>query len=278
MNIDKLLDIRMPLLVCTAAGKKIEGVITDIIGEDIFIFKPSNPLSVEPDKLIKVSDGKDSVLAKVIKTTGVGIRLSIETQAKPTDERREEVRINDKIFYKATLLGHAHESEDVISLAMARIHSERLIIKSFIKGGYGITGSEDISYTNDTLANREIWELNRKLDLIIYMLLTEDFKDIIRTHPKDVNISAGGIRFISQTQLDIMDIIELNMVLPMSTLLYVRVVAEVIRVKTLSVEGREQHSIVARFLHLDPETKEDIVHYIFKRQREILRRRLDFES
>jgi c-di-GMP-binding flagellar brake protein YcgR len=110
------------------------------------------------------------------------------------------------------------------------------------------------------------------------MLLTEDFKDIIRTHPKDVNISAGGIRFISQTQLDIMDIIELNMVLPMSTLLYVRAVAEVIRVKTLSVEGREQHSIVARFLHLDPETKEDIVHYIFKRQREILRRRLDFES
>ena len=228
--------------------------------------------------MIKVSDGKDSVLAKVIESTNAGIRLSIETQAKPTDERREDVRINDKIFYKVTLLGHTNESEDVISLAMARIYSEKLIIKSFIKGGYGITGSEDVSYTHDALANREVWELGRKLDLVIYMLLTDDFKDIIRTHPKDVNISAGGIRFISQTPLDIMDIIELHMVLPMASLLYVRVIAEVIRVKTLAVEGREQHSVVARFMHLDPETKEDVVHYIFKRQREILRRRLDFEN
>jgi hypothetical protein len=277
MNIDKLLDIRIPLSVRTAKGQNIEGVITDIIDEDMFLFKPSNPFYIEPDKMIKVSDGKDSVLAKVIETTKSGIMLSIETQAKPTDERREDVRINDKIFYKVALLGHANESEDVISLAMAKIYSERLIIKSFIKGGYGITGSEDIQYTHDKLANREIWELNRKLDLIIYMFLTEEFKEIIRTHPKDVNISAGGIRFISQTQLDIMDIIELHMVLPMSSLLYVRVVAEVIRVKTLAVEGREQHSIVARFMHLDQETTEDIVHYIFKRQREILRRRLDFE-
>jgi hypothetical protein len=280
MNIDKLLDIRIPLSLRTAKGQNIEGVITDIIDEDMFLFKPSNPLYIEPDKMIKISDGKDSVLAKVIETTKSGIMLSIETQAKPTDERREDVRINDKIFFKVGLLGHANDSEDVISLAMAKIYSERLIIKSFIKGGYEITGSEDIQYTHDKLdklANREIRELNRKLDLIIYMFLTEEFKEIIRTHPKDVNISAGGIRFISQTQLDIMDIIELNMVLPMSSLLYVRVVAEVIRVKTLAVEGREQHSIVARFMHLDQETKEDIVHYIFKRQREILRRRLDFE-
>jgi hypothetical protein len=277
MNIDKLLDIRKPMSVCTTAGQKIKGVITDIIGEDIFIFKPAESIIVEPEKMIKVSDGKDSVLAKVIKTTGAGIRLSIETQVNLTDERREEVRINDKIFYKATLLGHVHESEDVISNAMVKIHSERLIINSFIKGRYGITGSEDIQYTNDTQINREIWELNRKLDLIIYMFLTDEFKEIIQTNPKDVNISAGGIRFISQTQLDIMDIIELNIVLPMSTLLYVRVIAEVIRVKTLAVEGKEQHSIVARFLNLDPETKEDIVHYLFKRQREILRRRLDLE-
>lgn len=276
MNIDKLLDIRMPLSLQTAKGNSMEGVVTDIIGEDIFVFKPASPFEVVNDKLIKVSDGKDSVLAKVMETTKNGIRLCIENQAKPTDERRQDVRINDKIFYKAQLLGHVHESEDVISLAMNKIQSEKLIINSFIKGRYGITGSEEALY-GEASTNHEIWELNRKLDLLIYMSLTDEFKELIRSSPKDVNISAGGIRFISQTPLDVMDIIELNMILPMSPLLYVRVVAEVIRVKTLSVEGREQHSIVARFLYLDPETKEDIVHYIFKRQREILRHRLDFE-
>jgi hypothetical protein len=277
MNIDKLLDIRMPLFAHTATGQNIEGVISSIIGEDIFIFKPAIPINIEPDKLIKVSDGKDSILAKVIETTKTGIRLSIETQAKPTDERREDVRINDRIFYKVNLLGHVHESEDVISSAMTRIHSEKLIINSFIKGRYGMTGSDDIQYSHDAQTGHEIWELNRKLDLLIYMFLTEEFKDLIRTTPKEVNISAAGIRFISQKPLDVMDIIELHMALPMSPLLYIRVVTEVIRVKTLAVEGKEQHSIVARFLHLDPETKEDIVHYIFKRQRELLRRRLEFE-
>jgi hypothetical protein len=277
MNIDKLLDTRKPLSAHTSTGQNIEGVITDIIGDDIFIFKPVNHFNIEPDKMIKVSDGKDSVLAKVIETTNAGIRLTIEPHSEPTDERREDVRINDKIFYKVTLLGHVHESEDVISLAMTKIHSEKLIINSFIKGRYGITGSEDIPYTHDAQTNHEILELNRKLDIIILMFLTDEFKELIRSSPKDVNISAGGIRFISQTPLDVMDIIEFHMVLPMSPLLYVRLVAEAIRVKTLAVEGREQHSIVARFLHLDPDTKEDIVHYIFKRQREILRRRLDFE-
>ncbi len=277
MNIDKLLDIRMPLSAHTATGQNIEGVISSIIGEDIFIFKPGIPINIEPDKLIKVSDGRDSILAKVIETTKTGIRLSIETQAKPTDERREDVRINDKIFYKVNLLGHVHESEDVISSAMSRIHSEKLIINSFIKGRYGMTGSDDIQYSHDAQTGYEIWELNRKLDLLIYMFLTEEFKDLIRSTPKEVNISAAGIRFISQTPLDVMDIIEIHMALPMSPLLYIRVVTEVIRVKTLAVEGKEQHSIVARFLHLDSETKEDIVHYIFKRQRELLRRRLEFE-
>jgi hypothetical protein len=277
MNIDKLLDIRMPLSAHTSTGQNIEGIITSIIGEDIFVFKPETHINIEPDKLIKISDGKDSILAKVIETTKSGIRLSIETQAKPTDERREDVRINDMIFYKVKLLGHVHESEDVISSAMTRIHSEKLIINSFIKGNYGMTGSDDIPYSHEPQASHEIWELNRKLDLLIYMFLTDEFKDLIRSTPKEVNISAAGIRFISQTPLDVMDIIELHMALPMSPLLYIRVITEVIRVKTLAVEGKEQHSIVARFLYLDPETKEDIVHYIFKRQRELLRRRLDFE-
>jgi len=277
MNIDKLLDIRLPIILNTATGKSIHGAIAEITGDESFLFRADAPCKLETNSLVKISDGKDSALVRVIESTETGLVLNIETQVKPADERREDVRINDKIFYKATLLGHVHESEDVISVAMSKIRSEKLIINSFLKGRYGMSAGDDYIYAGETRTDPEIWEINRKLDLMIYLFLTEDFKELIRSIPKDVNISAGGIRFISQTALDVMDIIEFSMALPMSPLLYIRLVAEVIRVKTLAVEGKEQHSIVARFLHMDPETKDDIVHYIFKRQREILRRRLDVD-
>lgn len=277
MNIDKLLDIRLPLSIMTSAGKNIQGIVVEVAGEESFLFSPDEPEKLKNNALLKITDGRDSAMVRVIESTESGIVLSIETQVKPPDERREDVRINDKIFYKATFLGHGHESEDAISKAMAKINTEKLIINSFLKGRYGMSGSDELSYSMETRVNPEIWEINRKLDLVILMSVTEDFKELIRSVPRDANICAGGIRFLSQTAFDVMDIIEISMVLPMSPILYIRLVAEVIRVKTIAVDGKEQHSIVARFYNMDPEMKEDIVHYIFKRQREILRRRMDIE-
>jgi c-di-GMP-binding flagellar brake protein YcgR len=61
----------------------------------------------------------------------------------------------------------------------------------------------------------------------------------------------------------------------MIPLLFIRLAAQVIRVKTLTFEERERYSIVARYIEMDQETRDDIIHYLFRRQRELLRRRQD---
>lgn len=278
MNIDKLLDLRAGLAAFTAEGNKIDGAVEEIMGEDIFIFKPVRSIAIEPGRLLKISDGRDAVLARVIEHAGNGVKLLVESQVKPSDERRQDVRINDKIYLRVRLVGHALGHEQALAQTLEKIRANKLLIDSFLKGLYGYPGADEIPYTRETPMNQAIWELNRKLDLLIHMNLAEDFKQLMQTVPHDVNISASGIRFIADTPFDVMDILEMGMILPMVPLLFIRLAAEVIRIKTLTHKGRECFSVVARFIEMDQESKDDIVRYLFRRQREMLRRRQDRTS
>jgi len=275
MNIDKLLDLSTGLAAYTAEGNKIEGIVEEVIGDDIFIFKPSRPIGIEPGRLLKISDGRDAVLARVLDLAGQGVKLLVESQVKPSDERRQDVRINDKVYLKIRLVGHALGHAQALTQTLEKIRSNKLIIDSFLKGQYGYPGADEIPYTRETPTSQAIWELNRKLDLLIHMNLAEDFKQLMQTIPQDVNISASGIRFITDTPYDVMDILEVGMILPMVPLLFIRLAAEVLRVKTLTRKDGEHYSVVARFIEMDQETKDDIVRYLFRRQREMLRRRQD---
>ncbi|MEN6475757.1 MAG: PilZ domain-containing protein [Syntrophaceae bacterium] len=275
MNIDKLLDLSTSLAAFTAEGTKIDGVVEEIIGEDIFVFKPGRPIGIEAGRLLKISDGRDAILARVLELTGQGVKLLVESQIKPSDERRQDVRINDKVYLKVRLVGHALGHEQALAQTLEKIRSNKLIIDSFLKGQYGYPGADEIPYTRETPTSQAIWELNRKLDLLIHMNLAEDFKQLMQTMPQDVNISASGMRFITDTPYDVMDILEVGMILPMVPLLFIRLAAEVLRVKTLTRKDGEHYSVVARFIEMEQESKDDIVRYLFRRQREMLRRRQD---
>ena len=115
MNIDKLLDLRAGLTAFTAEGNQIDGVVEEIIGEDIFLFKPGHTIGIEAGRLLKISDGRDAVLARVLELTGQGVKLLVESQAKPSDERRQDVRINDKVYLKVGLIGHALGHEQALA-------------------------------------------------------------------------------------------------------------------------------------------------------------------
>jgi c-di-GMP-binding flagellar brake protein YcgR len=57
-------------------------------------------------------------------------------------------------------------------------------------------------------------------------------------------------------------------------LLFVRMLGEVIRQKAVtSTPQTERYAVAVRFLKVDPETREDIIRYLFRRQREVLRKR-----
>lgn len=273
MNIDKLLDLSAGTSVYTAEGQRVNGVVGALIEDDIFIFTPERPMAIDPGRLLKVSDGRDAILARVLEQSGQGLKLVIESQAKPSDERRQDVRINDKIYLKVRLIGHATGYEQALAQVVEKIRADKLIIDSFLKGRYGYPGADEIPYTRETPENQAVWELNRKMDLLIHMMLAEDFKALMMTKPQDVNISASGLRFISESPAEVMDVIELGMILPMVPLLFIRLAAQVIRVKTLGQGDQEQYAVVARYIEMDQDSKDDLIHYLFRRQREMLRRR-----
>lgn len=275
MNIDSLLNLDAGLIAYGPEGQRVKGRVSDVVDEDIFVLIPDADLNVTIGSIVKVTDGQDSVLAKVIDKADRGLKLCMECYLSPGHERRADVRIYDRVYYSAQLLCHAGEKARILPEAMERIHANKLIIDSFLKGKYGYPGSDDAGYKqNETPLNQGLWEINRKLDLLIHMFLADDFKALMNTSPKDVNISASGIRFISERSYDMGDLVEIRLILPMVPLLFVRMMGEVIRQKAVtSTPQTDRYAVAVKFLRVDAETREDIIRYLFRRQREVLRKR-----
>ncbi|MGD0821167.1 MAG: PilZ domain-containing protein [Desulfomonilia bacterium] len=273
MNIDSLLDLDSGLFALGPDGKKVRGKITDVIDEDVFVFVPDVVLDVKIGAIVKVTDGQDSLLAKLIERGDTGLKLSIECYLSPGHERRQDVRIYDKVYHHAKLICHAREKSRMLSSALDRICSNKLIIDSFLKGQYGYPGSDEPVFQKETTTDKGLWEVNRKLDLLIHMFLADDFRSLMNTSPKDVNISASGMRFISNEAYEIGDFVEIHLILPMVPLLFVRLVGEVIRQKALTSAQIKRYAVAVKYLQVDNDTRDDIIRYLFRRQREVLRKR-----
>ncbi len=273
MNIDLLLNLKLGIHAQVSGGSKVPGDVVEIIDEDLFVFSPRSGLDASEGTLVRLSDGQDSVLARVMEITEGGIRMSIECYASPGNERRQDVRIYDRIYFQAGFLCHSDKKSEVLPETMERIRGNKLIIDSFLKGKYGHTGSNEAPYSREPSFNQSLWELNRKVDLLIHMYLAEDFMTLMKTSPRDVNISASGIRFITRESFRAGDLLEINLILPMAPLLFMRLVGEVIRLKPVTSYETQRYAVAARFLQVDAETREDIIRYLFRRQREVLRKR-----
>lgn len=274
MNIDNLLNLNEPVHAHTAGGSPVPGEVVEIIGEDLFVFSPKVRLAVDQGTLMRITDGRDSIIAKVVEQGPAGIRMTVECYASPGNERRQDVRIYDKVYFKARFLCSDEKKLETIPDAVERIQGGKRIIDSFLKGGYGFAGNDEEPRTREASSDdRMLWEVNRKLDLLIHMSLDAGFMELMKTTPKDVNISASGIRFISHEPFGEGDLLEIAMILPMVPLMFIRLIGDVIRRKTVTSYEKERYAIALRFLRVDPDTKEDIIRYLFRRQREVLRKR-----
>jgi len=274
MNIDILLDLRAELFAFSPEGQKVSGRVTESM-DDEFVFVPDAPMDAALGSIVKISDGQDSVLAKVIDRTGQGLKLCIECYTSPGHERRQDFRIYDKIYYSVNFLCHASERSEVLHAAIDRLRGNKLMIDSFFKGRYGYPGLDEMPYTKEGVFNQTLWEINRKLDLLIHIVLADEFRSLMKTSPKDINISASGIRFISERSFLVGDLLELHLILPMVPLLFTSLVGEVIRQKVVTSTQAERYAVAVRFAQLDNDTKDDIIRYLFRRQREVLRKKQD---
>jgi hypothetical protein len=279
MNIDNLLNLSTGIQALLANGSRVAGVVVKVIDDDRFVFLPQNDLGVKEGMLVRLSDGQDSVIAKVEEAGPDGITMCVECYASPGDERRQDARVYDKIYIKVKFLCHADRKVECYQDARQKILASKLIIDSFVRGKFGPPGVEEMPFTRESLFNNPIiWEINRKLDLLIHMYLGDDFMEIMRTPQRDVNLSSSGIRFITKEVFAPGDLVEISMILPMAPLLYIQIVGDVLRLKPVTSSDTSRYAVAVRFLQVDNDTREDIIRYLFKRQREVLRKRQGLED
>ena len=76
MNIDSLLDLQGDIFAVSADGARVSGLVRDLSGEDSFVFEPVGILDVPPGRMVKITDGHDSVLARLERSAGATLHLA----------------------------------------------------------------------------------------------------------------------------------------------------------------------------------------------------------
>jgi hypothetical protein len=188
MNIDSLLNLNAGVYVHVPGGGKVPGTVAEILGEDHFLFSPGGTLDAAEGATVKISDGQDTVLARVVEITGRGIRMCIDSYAASGSEPRQDVRIYDKIYFRAEFLCNRDRRAEVLPGALERIRSNKLIIDSFLKGKYGYPGADEEPYTRESPFNQAVWEINAS-STCSFTVSAEDFMELMETSPRDVNIA-----------------------------------------------------------------------------------------
>lgn len=123
----------------------------------------------------------------------------------------------------------------------------------------------------DPSINPKLWrllnEINGKLNMIL-KILDKDYKDMVDYRYQKVNLSAGGIRFISDEPVSKGDIMEVMMKLNTCPPLNIITYGEVVRVN----EKDSKYEVALSFKDAEDEIKEAILRYTLQRQREIIKK------
>jgi hypothetical protein len=111
-------------------------------------------------------------------------------------------------------------------------------------------------------------DINLKLNLILTMISSNREPSIFDQRPMEVNLSGGGIAFVTSEKFEKGDILELKILLPVFPITFISTRGEVVRSTALSGNNRKTG---VKFIDIKEENQDTIVHYIFKKERESLR-------
>lgn len=117
-------------------------------------------------------------------------------------------------------------------------------------------------------AHLSIWlkTINAKLDAIMRMIAI--YQGGFESLPlKSVTLSASGLDFLSDTEISVGNIMEIKIILfslpPVAIQLYGEVLS--------SSKSQDQFRIALKFLPMDDHIRNEIVRFVFEKEREILR-------
>lgn len=143
---------------------------------------------------------------------------------------------------------------------------ERQNIRSKVSGEAVMAEFRILTDVEDKVLSDWLKMLNAKVDAIINMLAfqREGFSALPFVK---VNISGAGLMFPSSEKYNQGDILELKMLLPMMPPIALYIYGEVV-----NIEGQvNNYETAVKLIEIDEDIRDEIVKFVFKRQREILR-------
>lgn len=191
------------------------------------------------------------------------IMTSSSVPSHPTsDERREWIRIDDRVLMEwrvvteggsagATNTGEA--TPDVISAAVAKPTGDLLA-----RSGEVLVDSPVLPW---------IMKVDYLLEVILNALATTHPESVSMAKPTNVNLSGGGIGFVSAQEIATDAHLALKLILPPFTM--IRALAKVIRAGP-SADG-QGFTIATEFVDLKPDDQEHLIRHILHVQAQRLR-------
>ena len=192
------------------------------------------------------------------------MRTLTKTTQMSSDERREWLRIDDRVLLEYRLLT---DQEDVPTPGLPPA-SSRAIVDAIQK-----PAADFFAEQGEHLVHSPLLPWMMKVDWLLEVIV----KTLAQMHPTgipiaqvtDVNLSGGGISFISPRSFAVGDKLSLKMVLPPFTPIHTT--AQVIR--SMPAKDKPGHDIGTEFIGLTPNDQEHLIRHILQTQAEHLRGR-----
>jgi len=195
------------------------------------------------------------------------LHMMTPTEAPSTtsqDERREWIRIDDRVLMEYRVVmesGHTLPVEtgaptaDMISTAVGKPTAELLA-----RSGDSLAGSPVLPW---------IMKVDYLLEVILNALAASQPDSVAMARPMDVNLSGGGVGFVSDRELSTGDQLALKLILPP----FILIKATVRVIRAMAQAGGHGYIIATEFVDLKPDDQEHLIRHILQAQAEQLRAR-----
>ncbi len=123
------------------------------------------------------------------------------------------------------------------------------------------------------MLHRVLSDLNAKLDLLFLLFGNDEYKALLASPPKKINLSGSGLALYSNQVYEAGEAMVVKMALPISPLAFIELIVEVVSCSETKHQKEEENKyrIATKYLSISDESREKIIKYVFQRQREILR-------
>lgn len=182
------------------------------------------------------------------------------------DDRREYFRIKDRLAVEV----RAISDEEFLQLENAvRYNPTQTIDKAYDMHFMKECISSDEKEKNQILSYLVM--IDKKLDMLVDFLYKPRENELYHSSYMEVEISGSGVKFFTDLEIREGDYAEIRIIIPRFPHPKITALAQVIKGKECLINGNKYHEIIARFVVINEEDRDLLIHYIFVKDRERLR-------